>query len=174
MGKRLTEEQLQWLRDNGARLSRKEMTRQFNKLFNDNRTEGTLKTTCTKMGIIRDKAVVKESQRRRAHKPLGSELMHQGFTFVKVRNEPSGHLNNYELKQRYIWKQRHGTIPDNHMIIFLNHDRTDFSQDNLYCIPKTWNALMVRNNWYTDSREHTLTAIKWCELHFARKDLEGL
>jgi hypothetical protein len=174
MGKKLTEEQLQWLRDNGARLSRKEMTRQFNKLFNDNRTEGTLKTTCTRMGIIRDKAVVKESQRRRAHKPIGSELLHQGFTFVKVRNEPNGSLNNYELKQRYVWKQRHGAIPGNHMIIFLNHDRTDFSQDNLYCISKAWNALMIRNNWYTDSREHTLTAIKWCELYFARKNLEGL
>lgn len=53
------------------------------------------------------------------------------------------------------------------MVIHLDGNKLNCDIDNLYCIPKKFRALMNKNHWYTDSREHTLTAIKWCELYYA-------
>lgn len=161
-----------WLLENAPHLSRKETTRRFNELFNDNRTEEVLKVHCNhKLGIKRTKATITNSKHTRCDvKPIGSETVYQGFTFVKVTDKHLGNFyDNWELKQRVLWKQRHGDIPPNHMIVFLNRDRTDFSNENLFCVSSAINAIMVRNGWYSTDRDITLTAIKWCELHFTLK-----
>lgn len=171
-GRRFSAEQDAWLIANAPHLSRKETTRQFNELFCDNRTEDVLRVHCNRnLGIKRTKATRANSQHTRSDaKPIGAETTYQGFTFVKVTDEHSGNFfDNWELKQRVLWKQRHGEIPPKHQIIFLNQDRTDFSEENLYCVSKAVNAIMVRNKWYSADRDVTLTAIKWCELHFAMK-----
>lgn len=169
MGKQFTAEQMKWLEENVSHLSRKETARQFNALFHDSRTAETLRVICNRRGIKRTKETVSESHHNTYTAPIGSEMVNQGFTYVKVKNEPNGQIKNYELKQRYIWKQLHGEIPGDCMIVFLNHNRTDFSPENLFCIKKSYNAIMIKNHWYTESRLHTLAAIKWCELHFAIK-----
>lgn len=93
-----------------------------------------------------------------------------GYIYVKVSN--TGIKNaDWESKQRVMYKKYHGedSIPEGHNIVFLNGDHGDFSENNLYAIPKSINAIMANYNWFTTSREHTLTAIKWCELHFKLK-----
>lgn len=162
-----------WLLENAPHLSRKETTLQFNELFNDNRTEDVLKVHCNRqLGIKRTKATITNSKHTRCDaKPIGSETVYQGFTFVKVTDKHLGNFyDNWELKQRVLWKQKHGEIPPNHMIIFLNRDRTDFSDENLFCVSLAINAIMIRNKWYSTDRNITLTAIKLCELHFALKN----
>ena len=136
-GRRFSAEQDEWLLENAPHLSRKETTRRFNELFDDCRTEDVLKVHCNReLGIKRTKATVSNSHHTRQCdlKPVGSEITTlQGFTFVKVKNDNGeGFYKNWELKQRVVWRQMHGDIPPNHMIIFLNRDRTDFSEDNLY------------------------------------------
>ena len=162
-----------WLLENAPHLSRKETTRLFNELFDDNRTEGVLKVHCNhQLGIKRTKATRTNSQHTRCDtKPIGAETIYNGFTFVKVTDKHLGNFyDNWELKQRVLWRQRHGEIPAKHQIIFLNRDRTDFSDENLFCISAAINAIMIKNGWYSTNREITLTAIKWCELHFALKE----
>lgn len=171
-GRKFTAEQDAWLLENAPHLSRKETTRRFNELFNDNRTEDVLRVHCNReLGIKRTKATITNSKHTRCDvKPIGSEVTHNGFTFVKVTDKHLGNFyDNWELKQRVLWKQRHGDIPPNHMIVFLNRDHTDFSEENLFCVSSAINAIMVRNGWYSTDRDITLTAIKWCELHFAIK-----
>lgn len=93
-----------------------------------------------------------------------------GYVYVKISN--TGIKNaDWESKQRVMYKKYHGadSIPDGYNVVFLNGDRGDFSESNLYAIPKAINAIMANYNWFTTSREHTLTAIKWCELHFKLK-----
>ena len=173
-GRRFSAEQDEWLLENAPHLSRKETTRLFNELFDDNRTEEVLKVHCNReLGIKRTKETRAKSLSLRGDaKPIGSETIYQGFTFVKVTDKYLGRnsfYNNWDLKQRVLWKQRHGEIPPKHQIVFLNRDRTDFSDENLFCISSAINAIMVRNGWYSTDRNITLTAIKWCELHFALK-----
>ena len=98
------------------------------------------------------------------------EKVTNGYIYIKVSN--TGIKNaDWESKQRVMYKKYHGadSIPEGHNIVFLNGDRGDFSEENLYAIPKSINAIMTNYNWFTTSREHTLTAIKWCELHFKLK-----
>ena len=74
---------------------------------------------------------------------------------------------NWMEKQRYIWEQVHGPIPKGHVVVFLDGNNRNFDIDNLYCMDRKWMPFMVKNKWFTTDREHTLTAIKWCELHYA-------
>ena len=159
--------------ENAPHLSRKETARLFNERFNDNRSEEVLKVHCNRqLGIKRTKATRTNSQHTRSDvRPIGAETIYGGFTFVKVTDKHLGNFyDNWELKQRVLWKQWYGEIPPKHQIIFLNQDRTDFSKENLFCVSSAINAIMVRNGWYSTNREVTLTAIKWCELHFALKE----
>lgn len=171
-GRRFSADEDAWLLENAPHLSRKETARLFNELFDDNRTVEVLKVHCNRnLGIKRTKETRAKSLSLKGDaKPIGSERHHQGFTFVKVADDYIGRQSankNWELKQRVLWKQRHGEIPPKHQIVFLNRDRTDFSDENLFCISSAINAIMVRNGWYSTDRNITLTAIKWCELHFA-------
>lgn len=173
-GRRFSAEQDAWLLENAPHLSRKETTLRFNELFDADRTEAVLHVHCNRqLGIKRTRATRADSQRKRCDaKPLGSETIYNGFTFIKVTDTNSGNFyKNWELKQRVLWRQRHGDIPPGHMIIFLNKDRSDFSEENLFCISQATNAIMVHNGWYSTDRDITLTAIRYCELHFALKDL---
>ena len=175
MGRKFSADEDAWLLENAPHLSRKETARLFNELFDDNRTEDVLKVHCNReLGIKRTKATITNSKHTRYDtKPIGAETIYNGFTFVKVTDKHlRNFFDNWKLKQRVLWKQWHGEIPPKHQIIFLNRDRTDFSEENLFCVSPAINAIMVRNGWYSTDRDITLTAIKWCELHFALKEGE--
>lgn len=72
-------------------------------------------------------------------------------------------------KGRYIWEQAHGPVTEGYCVIYLdgNHKNCDLS--NLACIPLKYRMIMAKNQWFTNSREHTLAAIKWCELFYAMR-----
>lgn len=94
------------------------------------------------------------------------------YTLVKVGDEAfSGkqtyaqRKQNWIPKQRYVYMQRYGEIPDGWVVIFLDGDRMNFAPENLYAVSRNVHARMNQNHWYTGSREHTLTAIKLCILN---------
>jgi hypothetical protein len=74
-------------------------------------------------------------------------------------------------KRRYVWIQAHGEIPETHCIIHLDGDDQNCDIDNLYCMPTRFKPLIAKNQWWTGNRELTLTAIKWCELFYAIRDV---
>jgi hypothetical protein len=107
---------------------------------------------------------------KRVHK-IGDELVHDGVPMILVSVEPN--INIWDRcipKRRYVWEQAYGPIPEKHKIIHLDGDCMNCDLDNLYCIPYKFTAILNKNRWMTDSREHTLTAIKWCELFYAMKE----
>lgn len=63
-------------------------------------------------------------------------------------------------KRRYVWEQVHGSIPPGHRIIHLDGNPMNCELDNLYCIPDRFVPLLNKNHWFTNNRDHTLTAIK--------------
>lgn len=111
-------------------------------------------------------------------KPIGSERFTGGYWFIKINNKPISKnystedlRTNWVAKHRYIWELvNNKKVPKGHKVIFLDGDRNNFNSDNLYCIPMKIHAMMIRNDWFTDNRENTLTAIKLCELQFALKE----
>lgn len=72
-------------------------------------------------------------------KPIGSERVNKkGYTLVKTKVP-----NTWEYKQRVIWKEIYGEIPNKHIIIFADGDKTNLNTDNLICV--TRNELKVLN-----------------------------
>ena len=109
-------------------------------------------------------------------KPIGSETFKGGYWWIKIADNPlpknytgDQRRKNWQQKHRVIYENAHGPIPEGHLVVFLDGDRNNFDLDNLYCCPRRIQTVMIRNGWWTDSREHTLAAIKWCELFYAMK-----
>lgn len=107
---------------------------------------------------------------------VGAEIERSGYIFVKYNNiRHNGRVSyqdmkeNWIPKQRYVYEQHHGSIPEGYIVVFLDNDKKNFSPENLYAIPRRINAMMNQNKWFTSKRENTLTAIKLCELMCAIK-----
>lgn len=86
-------------------------------------------------------------------KPIGSERVEKkGYTLVKIKVP-----NTWEYKQRVIWKEIHGEIPTNHVIIFADGNKSNFDIDNLICISK--NELRQLNRYKLKKDDADLTKV---------------
>ncbi len=169
-----TKEQDEWLMEHNLEFPNYDvLTEAFNTTFKTNKTSRGIQCHCLRtLKLISGRQAYKKGHRTWNHMPIGHEYAHQsGYVYVKVRN--TGIKNkDYVAKHRILWEQYHGCkVPDGHMIVFLNSDSSDFSKENLYCVSRKIGRLMNTNHWFTESREHTLTAIKWCELFEAIQKL---
>ena len=166
-----TEEQDEWLREHCHEYANYvAVADAFNKRFGVEKTERGIQAHCAKfLKLISGRQAYKKGHQTWNNAPVGSDRSIQRIHLCENQDQ--------ELRHRIISKnsglfgeQHHGKkVPKGHVIVFLNSDKTDFSIENLYCISRKISTIMVTNGWFTDSREHTLTAIKWCELHFALK-----
>jgi hypothetical protein len=100
--------------------------------------------------------------------PIGTERKNaDGYMLVKVSD--TGIKNaDWKTKQAVMWEKYHNKPPDG-VVVFLNGDRTDFLENNLYCVSRKAHGIMCLNKWYTEDSERTLAAIKLCELLVAIK-----
>ena len=108
--------------------------------------------------------------------PLLSEGEGQnGVIYIKVKESNGEKIKSYcepywLPKQKYIYEKFYKIkVPKNKYVIFLDKNRNNYAIDNLYCIDRKISVLMAKNQWYTNNRENTLTAIKLCELQLLLK-----
>ena len=67
------------------------------------------------------------------HRPVGSERVDvDGYILVKVE-EPSV----WRLKHRVVWEKVNGPIPKNHVVIFLDGDKSNVNIDNLALVSRS-------------------------------------
>lgn len=198
-----TPEQEQFLINNAKGISRKTLTDLFNAEFGTNKSVRTIKSWCNARGLYSGndgrfknghvswqtglsgdeykkhftddsfKRSIKHLESKRKYN-IGDTVYKSGETWVIVNLEPNVPFEKRAmLKRRYVYEQAYGKIPPSHRIIQLDSDKINFKLDNLYCIPTKYIPLINKNHWLTDSREHTLTAIKWCELYYAIKERDS-
>jgi hypothetical protein len=198
--KTYTKQQEEFLIKNYRGISRKELAKKFNIAFNESRGERAIKGWCNRRGLHSDndgrfkkgniswqKGLSKEEFKARYTEKSFNKMM-AGITDKRIHaigDEIKRHgewcvvtstQNNKEYdkrmtsKRRYIYEKQHGQIPDNHRIIHLDGDHENFNIDNLYCIPARYVGGLNKKKWLNKSKEITLAAIKWCELHEMMKD----
>lgn len=173
-----TEVEEQFLRDNIGKYTYLELTSKFNEKFGTNLRLHSISDKCCKSMKI--KRNCNTGQIQKGAKPkyqIGSEIMKQGYVWIKFNDKyfdrkvtMENYKENWMPKHRYVYEKLYGSIPDGAIVIFLDGNRENFDIDNLYCVDRKIHAVMCNNKWYTDSREHTLTAIKWCELFYTMKE----
>lgn len=176
-----TPEEDAWLIENYPKYRSDVLAMMFNERFDHPSSARNLIGRCNQnLGIVSDRQNYKKGETPANILPIGTERKTQtGYIMVKIddkksqRGDSATYHENWEFKHILEWEKHHGKMPPKHMIVFLDSNKENLDIDNLYCIPQKIAAWMARNKWYTDSREHTLTAIKWCELKLALGELEG-
>ena len=72
----------------------------------------------------------KKGQQPHNARPIGSEVLHaDGYVYIKT-------AKGCVLKQRHVWEQANGPIPDGHLIAFRDGNRQNCRLDNLYIISR--------------------------------------
>lgn len=88
-------------------------------------------------------------------KPVGSEyITNDGYTIVKTKAP-----NFWEYKQRVIWKEIHGEIPNKHIIIFADGNKSNFDINNLICVSRNELRQLNLHRLKKDDAELTKTGL---------------
>ena len=167
---RFTPEQDAWLIERQRRYSIHDLTELFNQTFDIDRSEQVIKVHCNRELGIRFR-----NDKSQEGMPIGSETIRGGFLWVKVSNTAKGanaSWVNWRQKSHIVWEQHYGSLPpDGYTIVFLDRNKQNCNIKNLYAVSGKVLREMSKKSWWNDSPELTLAAIKWCELHFALKEV---
>jgi len=172
-----TIEQDEWLKVNYPQFSnREELTKEFNRVFGTERNISAISDRATKrLHLKRENNYGQYGNRCKEELPIGSIRENEVGTYIKVRSDAGAKTSGYQRPywiplQEKIYTDTHGELPKGYMVCFLDNNRHNFSLDNLYPINRRISAVMSSNRWWTDNKVNTLTAIKWCELHYQLKE----
>lgn len=156
-----------WLKMNIDNYSRKGLVLKFNEVFDQRRTEDVLKVHCNRdLGLhFSDNRERFLNAKRGDRQPVGTLIKRKNRQWVVKTG-----IHQYEQAGRYYWKQAHGEIPKGYQVVHLDHDISNNSIDNLYCVSGKVVREMSKNQWWFDNPQLTLAAIKYCELHFLLKE----
>lgn len=180
-GRAWTTAENDWLMSNHGRfLSHRDLYQEFSRVFCGRGSEG-VKTHCTKtLRLVFNGNVSQYGAKQKEELPLGTEriVLFNGQPTVYVKTLLTGGGDGISGYQEPYWKPKqkkayedfHGPVKKGGIIVFLDQDHANFSIENLYCVNRKILAVMNKNKWFTDSREHNLAAIRWCELFYALKN----
>jgi hypothetical protein len=180
-----TPERVEWLRQyvatHSPECTRESTTAAFNAEFNTNTTPSTLRTIANRNGI---KFVHKcmpgayanlvEYTKTVHAKSLGYERKKGDTWYIKTSYRGQSESDNkceflrdYTPKHRFMWDEYHPNdkVGDKETVVFLNGDRDDFCEDNLYKISNAVKIGLIKNKMFGGTREQMLTAIKYQELN---------
>lgn len=89
------------------------------------------------------------------HREVGSErISKDGYVEIKVA-EPK----TWKLKHRIIWEQYNGPVPKNHVVIFLDGDKTNLDINNLSLLSRSELKIMNQVGLKYDNAEATKTGV---------------
>ena len=100
------------------------------------------------------------------HRPVGSErITKDGYVEIKVA-EP----DKWELKHRVVWEEHHGEVPKDHIVTFIDLDRTNCNIDNLKMISMAQNAVLNKMFERPENEELYDLTLQLTDLHMKVKE----
>ena len=87
--------------------------------------------------------------------PIGTESITKGG-YIKVK---VGEPNKWKLKQRYIYEQHYGEIPNNCNVIFADKDIRNFDINNLVLVSKAEMLILNNNKLIFEDKELTKVGV---------------
>ena len=80
---------------------------------------------------------------------IHSEAIKEGCIYIKIDNKYKSRNKNWVKKNRYIWEQAHGKIPNMHKIIYLDNNPLNCTLENLAIVENaelcTMNGLKLKS-----------------------------
>ncbi len=162
MPSKYDQQQLDWLRDNYPRLSRKELAKEFNLHFDLNRPVTSI-IACLKNHKIKsgrdgcfqkgatswnkgvkgymgsNRTSFKKGHLPHNHKPLWSERVGKDDYIamsVPEKNPYTGFATRFKHKHVWLWEQEHGPVPKGFCVIFKDGDNRNFASDNFSLVSR--------------------------------------
>ena len=103
----------------------------------------------------------------------GNEIVIPGNYLTHNHTSSCGCNHGYMMSRKQRYEEITGEVlPEGHSVIFLDGDITNWQKENLYHASNATYLKMYRRQWFAEDAEHTLTAIKVCELEEAIKSKE--
>ncbi len=166
-----TKEEQDFIKENVPGNTIFELTKKFNKRFNkhikENQIKNYKKRNKLKSGI--NSKFVK-NQKPHNYKPIGSEFINSdGYVMIKIADP-----NIWILKQRYVYEQLHGTIPEGYSVIFANQNKNDFSDDNLLLVENKDKLVAKNKHLIYENKELTKTGLLIAKLINKTSDIKIL
>ena len=87
--------------------------------------------------------------------PIGTESITKGG-YIKVK---VGEPNKWKLKQRYIYEQHYGEIPNNYNVIFADRNIQNFDINNLVLVSKAEMLILNNNKLIFEDEELTKVGV---------------
>lgn len=143
-----TEEQDKWLCENVSKNTYKDLVIKFNETFKTSIGYYALKCHCIRKGFKGGRSDQKGYKNWR-NTPIGTETIYNGRIYVKVSDAPTSrttknHMANWEGKERLVWEQHHGKIPEGHNIVFLDGNPLNCDISNLECTTNSIQGSITR------------------------------
>lgn len=165
---RPTKEELAWLEENVPNNDWQTITAEFNRIFPYKRTLENLQAICYWRGI--HAKGLGENGEPWNTKPAGSEHYINNRTGIQIKTE-SG---EWMLKQRYVYMQHYGAIPEGCDIVFLDKNTLNFAIDNLLAVSRrAISAMRIYKkqwDWFnTKDPQLNKTMWLWVELRISQK-----
>lgn len=161
-----TQEQIEFVKELYNEFNAEESAKKFNEKYNTNLNSSNFRSLANYYGVkcpreygfkpgkklspeIYEKC--KKTMFKKGHKtynvkPIGSERFDRGYVYIKIDDK------KWITKQKHIYQQHYGPIPDGYQVIFADGNSLNCDIDNLILVSKremryiNSNHLYIRNN----------------------------
>lgn len=171
-------EQEQLIRDHYRGIDNQELTDLFNEYFETSFTRSQIKTwkkrnkldsglkgyfepghvpinkgTKGMFNVGGNKTSFKKGQQPFNYKSIGTERIDRdGYVLVKVQDEGAWN-ERWQHKHRIEWEKAYGPVPEDHVLIFRDQNKSNTSLENLMLVTKRQHLHLNRNGWRFDDPE---------------------
>ena len=107
-----------------------------------------------------------KNHRPQQYLPIGTEKkLSDGYIWVKVDDQINAKKNvNWKQKQRLVWEQEHGPVPEGVVVTFLDGNRENFDLSNLALITRAEHARLNQSGLRSEDPEITAAALQVAKL----------
>ena len=98
--------------------------------------------------------------------PVGTEKrLSDGYIWVKIDDKPNAKKQvNWRQKQRLVWEQHNGPVPEGMFVTFLDGNRENFAIENLALITRAEHARLNQSGLRSEDPEITAAALQLAKL----------
>jgi len=115
----------------------------------------------------------KKGHKPKNWRPVGSERINAyGYVEIKVSNTALPVQRRWKSKHTVIYENKHGPVPEGHMVVFLDGNKMNMSLNNLMVVSRAEHTVMCHMNLYTKEREITKANIATVKIKIAVSGLK--
>lgn len=157
---RYTKDQHEFLKRECVGISRQELTDRFNKEFWLDLPLSKIVAICSyKKYLSGVDEKFKSDEKAHNERPIGSKrIAKNGYTYIKVGKD------EWETLHQILWESYYGEVPDDHVIIFLDQNKSNISIGNLKLVEKSSLVGFANNNLRSKHAELNESLLKIIEI----------